>query len=849
MTELPKPAAPKRERKTRRTHKNSRDGCPNCRSKRIKCTEELPSCGNCLKKGYRCGYLEFPPEKLEIIRKKNEIKHAKTEDSDFMTSTPLQTNLSEGGVGLAKSEGSIVDTWTGQPKKHRASITIRRRKSSPGLSVPNMSSLRSDTYQKTLKVMTEGSKSPSSAAKRNKGNDFMFHWGVNHTRSPKPVSKEELFYGTSEYIEHLFRSPQVDEFSPALTGSNLQTPANIDHAESLGHVDPNHVKNEHDLNGLHLQAPPISSMDILLRSKMLPSSKIVHRTFLKQKLPPHLQNMKLENTLKMVRDGNFHLKAVTNHVPQATISPVWSEQQGQNFWVIVLKQAMVLDLYFKYFIDKSVNILMRASKAVVNGDIDVSVLPATTSGSSSPSDSPSPELKFFYTKEDLHLLTCKSYVTYGRLVRELRESINKYHNEYPAKISLYWAWACYINLDADFNTFCIMIRGTLLLIHNVIMEAQSLAEVSSAIRQEIMLINDFVHATKFPDYLFDVILDLAANFRTYQQLVGGFISRYENGETFNDDLTKVLRDPLFRHECHELDKFITSCQTHYYPKFAGINNYYKERKNLPQDTNAFFVSPKLVFEMAYDWFRIYPGDKMSLNSENDPLKRTLYFFYHALAKSLAHVFSLFKSLLFVDVCNIMFTKVGMPLSDFDPHGRPLYAPFEPLARGLIKTIKFFENRLRLYCYHLENSDILQNEFVNAVDDEPPTNWSHRDIVHLVSPKVAVLEHQLSSVSTQIVSAENYAFFPRILNDEVSSILIRTETERQMYALKNEPYQFDWQLGLLNHDFNPTSVISRFVNTRNHELHTQPSPSLEVIRAQINELIRSRDEIQKASERT
>ncbi|SGZ54349.1 CIC11C00000004511 [Sungouiella intermedia] len=592
--------------------------------------------------------------------------------------------------------------------------------------------------------MTEGSKSPSSAAKRNKGNDFMFHWGVNHTRSPKPVSKEELFYGTSEYIEHLFRSPQVDEFSPALTGSNLQTPANIDHAESLGHVDPNHVKNEHDLNGLHLQAPPISSMDILLRSKMLPSSKIVHRTFLKQKLPPHLQNMKLENTLKMVRDGNFHLKAVTNHVPQATISPVWSEQQGQNFWVIVLKQAMVLDLYFKYFIDKSVNILMRASEAVVNGDIDVSVLPATTSGSSSPSDSPSPELKFFYTKEDLHLLTCKSYVTYGRLVRELRESINKYHNEYPAKISLYWAWACYINLDADFNTFCIMIRGTLLLIHNVIMEAQSLAEVSSAIRQEIMLINDFVHATKFPDYLFDVILDLAANFRTYQQLVGGFISRYENGETFNDDLTKVLRDPLFRHECHELDKFITSCQTHYYPKFAGINNYYKERKNLPQDTNAFFVSPKLVFEMA---------------------------------------------------------------------------------------------------------DILQNEFVNAVDDEPPTNWSHRDIVHLVSPKVAVLEHQLSSVSTQIVSAENYAFFPRILNDEVSSILIRTETERQMYALKNEPYQFDWQLGLLNHDFNPTSVISRFVNTRNHELHTQPSPSLEVIRAQINELIRSRDEIQKASERT
>lgn len=47
-------------------------GCPNCKAKRIKCSEELPSCFNCVKKNYRCGYLDFPVEKLDHLRKKNE---------------------------------------------------------------------------------------------------------------------------------------------------------------------------------------------------------------------------------------------------------------------------------------------------------------------------------------------------------------------------------------------------------------------------------------------------------------------------------------------------------------------------------------------------------------------------------------------------------------------------------------------------------------------------------------------------------------------------------------------------------------------------------------------------------
>lgn len=772
-------------------------------------------------------------EKLDIIRKKNEIKQSQLGQSNHLVSG-LQSTPSDVSDGTSEPRGSIEKSSTEHAKKHKTAIKIRQREIINFESSPNMSSLRSNTYQKTLKVMTDKSEPVTSPDfKVFEGGDYAHHGSANSATTPKLASKEDLFHGTSEYIDFLFRSPGGEEFSPAISATSTNLSNSYLNLLRL-------MREENELVG--------SQLEKQFHSKMLPYGVIHEVTFSKQEIPLHLQNRLLENTMKKVRNGNSHLKAVTSNL-RASFRPVWSEQQTLDFWVLVMKQAMVLDLYFNYFIDKAVNILMRASEAVVNGDIDISLLPSTFSGDSTPSDSPVPLLSFFYSKEDLHLLTCKSYVTYGRIIRELRESINKYHNEYPAKISLYWAWSCYMTLDSDFSTFCLMIRGTLELLHNTILEVNSLEELSPAIRQEFLMIHDYTYAARIPNYLFDIILELAANFQAYQQIVADFIYRYENAEEFDDDLVKVLKDPLFRHGCHELDKFIHSLQTHYYPKFTEINRYYKAQNNMSQDNQIFFLSPKLVFEMAYQWFRIYPGDKMSLNSQNNPLKKTLYFFYHALAKSLAHVFTLVKSMLFVDLCNVMFTKVGMPLPEFDPYNRLLYAGVEPLARGVIKTIKFFENRLRLFCYHLESCDILSRELINVVDLEPPSHWTHRDIVRLEPSKVAAGEQQLTSITGQLVTADNYAFFPRIRNDELSASLIEKETERQMHAIKSEPFKFEWSIGLLNHDFNPTEIISRFVDTRLHELYAGPPTSLEVLKERNNELIRSRDQIKMALERS
>lgn len=51
----------------RRKHKNSRLGCPQCRQRRIKCDEALPSCRRCMGRKVHCGYLDYTQEQKDQI--------------------------------------------------------------------------------------------------------------------------------------------------------------------------------------------------------------------------------------------------------------------------------------------------------------------------------------------------------------------------------------------------------------------------------------------------------------------------------------------------------------------------------------------------------------------------------------------------------------------------------------------------------------------------------------------------------------------------------------------------------------------------------------------------------------
>lgn len=56
------------ERKKRKRHKNSRNGCANCKQKRVKCGEELPSCYNCSEKNLVCSFLSLSEEDKQKLQ-------------------------------------------------------------------------------------------------------------------------------------------------------------------------------------------------------------------------------------------------------------------------------------------------------------------------------------------------------------------------------------------------------------------------------------------------------------------------------------------------------------------------------------------------------------------------------------------------------------------------------------------------------------------------------------------------------------------------------------------------------------------------------------------------------------
>lgn len=566
------------------------------------------------------------------------------------------------------------------------------------------------------------------------------------------------------------------------------------------------------------------------KGKPLPNAIVRRVRFLRLKVPEELDSP--WNGGLALNTGTAEFGINTSKLVR--FRPVWTEDHSHQFWLEIFKMAAVLDLYFQYFIDKSVNILVRAADAIVNGDIISFNLDLSSARSS---DSLNDFFQFFYNKQDLRALTRKSFVTYGNLISKLRDAISLVGPQYTARMSLFSAYGCYMNPSPDLSSFILMFTGTIIVLKKLFDESQT-QRIDASLKHQVMLINMFCLASRYPDYSFSVITELGRTFRTYKYYVQEQIDLYEKGMQLEDNYQKPLHDPIFHHDLKELDKFLNKLQTFYYPTICECNNYYKARYNYAQDSNIHFVSLSLIFDLACEWFRVYPGDKMSMGLRTDPLKKVLYLFYHALAKCLSHVLSPIKSLLIVDACNVTFTKVGMQFSRLNPSD---LSPLNSLAVTLYKTIRFFENRLRLFGYYMEHSTVLDGKFIESVKSEPPAEWMYRDIAHVVPPKLLSGEEVVKLFSSCGLTIKNYAFMEELGRDSKYAPLIQAELNRQNYAIQHEPLEFLYDKGVSNHEFNPESIIER-LNAAQDEMSDLNGPlSIQVIRHRIDNLLLSRNE--------
>ncbi|GME40954.1 C6 zinc finger domain-containing protein [Neofusicoccum parvum] len=80
---------------TRRSHKKTRTGCMQCKQRRVKCDEQKPTCGNCIKRGQPCS-LQFTVPQLPYSRptpQSSILPTASDNSSRTQSPVPLAPNL------------------------------------------------------------------------------------------------------------------------------------------------------------------------------------------------------------------------------------------------------------------------------------------------------------------------------------------------------------------------------------------------------------------------------------------------------------------------------------------------------------------------------------------------------------------------------------------------------------------------------------------------------------------------------------------------------------------------------------------------------------------------------------
>ncbi|THV45205.1 hypothetical protein BGAL_0517g00070 [Botrytis galanthina] len=80
-------------RRPRKGHKKSRRGCYNCKRRKVKCQETLPSCQNCARNQLSCSYPTLPPPMLPI--KPRQIANASPIPYGNLQATPTTFSLDD----------------------------------------------------------------------------------------------------------------------------------------------------------------------------------------------------------------------------------------------------------------------------------------------------------------------------------------------------------------------------------------------------------------------------------------------------------------------------------------------------------------------------------------------------------------------------------------------------------------------------------------------------------------------------------------------------------------------------------------------------------------------------------
>lgn len=518
------------------------------------------------------------------------------------------------------------------------------------------------------------------------------------------------------------------------------------------------------------------------------------------------------------------LKEMTNYNFEVTFSPVWHKSEYKRIWSSVYKQAEILNIYFCFFIERSLNVLIRKYNSSLVGDSfsNENLDSELSDHSVSPTSS-------IFSSKDLVLLTRISYFYYGDLIKAIRKSLTKINVEYTTKISMFSCWSTFLQLHGSVETLCLMLSGTTSLLVKIVNEVNSYAQITPSIKFCLNLVNDHSLFCLVPDYNFSVVEEL------YHDITSFKLFCYNNQELTSLSYSMLVLLLL------KLEHFMKNLIHIHYPKIKSINDYYKYLNNIQDESsNIYCTSFTLLYELLVEWFDLYPSEKMSMNSRMSPLKKVFYLFFSAIGKTVINVISPIRAFVGVDLCDMFFPNIETDFSVYMfEKGLLTDAQYQYLSTQstkLFRCVNFFNNRIALYAYHLANGTVMDKEYLQLYKGTSNVT-EYKDTIRILPQKMKVKEVMLEKFSDLNLRYCNYPNFDIFSEPNFS----KYTTDPEEMDIKEAISNVDLKTGLLPKDFDANPLVEEYRKVA-YDIWKSSEPTIEDWRQRIHNLHMGRTEI-------
>ncbi|EGW34029.1 uncharacterized protein SPAPADRAFT_133833 [Spathaspora passalidarum NRRL Y-27907] len=731
------------EKAKRRKHKNSKLGCPNCKKRRVKCSEDLPACMNCRKHKVKCGYLDYTEEQLEALR---EMKAQNESDDDIVIPTSTNTTIAVAVPKLTK-------------------IKAKPRSNSMMSRTPFSNTSLNTTTTTSTTVQTE--------------EEFEETFDINSEQSYPAVSYQTI----TQDFDNLLSDETVDELPiiyPVYSFNDLSQNHSHPHNNSNNsnsnsnnsnnsNNNNNNNKNFHNFGRDRSQSHPLSYKP---KSKLrINAASVSHAPLVTGKAGDPLP-------------GAIHLQQTFTHI----------QRQEVDYWNLLVKMVtaagpviqkgtaslqdirMIYRTWLNSFIYKGFN-----SQLMFNVLINL-----TTNFLISNSFQ---ELSRYLTKLNTYesvaraeklsnersICIVKSFKYYAKVIKDLRILLNT--NEDPdlvGSVSYILSLMSIYDPEATLNSMCCFRDGLFSILTYNYNSMIKIGIIPTLIPVHLKLMTNIVRSVYLPSYDPTFLTEFQQMLSRFGDIVMPLLRHDDDDdddedEDEEDSPTRTLH-MFIQTKFNDLVEFTKDTIATYIPMING----HLRNVDLQQE---------ILYDMLYRWVRMFPAKLITVRRNSDPLEAVLYLFYKVFKKALYAMFPQVKFFFLRDFDSPLMLDVFSGDHDQDIFLHMLSNPnvnslpielYEPIIEELkvmssylIRMITFFQMRLNLLYRFMVYEEVPKERFKidnvkqwrNTIQDIAFTRYEFNQVIGLE-------EVQIKSFMGQLIRRENY---PRLGASSVSSV--------------------------------------------------------------------------------